>query len=326
MPPAAARAHSSRHRRSIDVQIYARGDGLWEVDAQLTDTRTRRCRWRAASARPASRSTTCCCASWSTANSTSSPPGREPRCMPYPGDCDAHGDPYARLVGLNLMRGFRHAVQRAARRRARLHPPHRAGPGAADRRRAGLRRRRGRHPRRRAEQPQRPSRSTAATRCAPTALSCASTTRAGTDRPPSTTPRRRFHHSHNRSQRASMKIHEYQGKELLRQFGIPVPRGYPAFSVREARRGRAEARRPGLGGEGADPRRRPRQGRRREARALARRGQEAGRRDPRHAAQDPPDRPRRPEGAPPADRRRRRHQEGVLRRRGDRPRHAEGRA
>ena len=33
---------------------------------------------------------------------------------------------------------------------------------------------------------------------------------------------------------APMKIHEYQGKELLRQFGVPVPRGYPAFSVREA--------------------------------------------------------------------------------------------
>jgi succinyl-CoA synthetase beta subunit len=31
-----------------------------------------------------------------------------------------------------------------------------------------------------------------------------------------------------------MKIHEYQGKEVLRQFGVPVPRGYPAFSVREA--------------------------------------------------------------------------------------------
>ena len=31
-----------------------------------------------------------------------------------------------------------------------------------------------------------------------------------------------------------MKIHEYQGKELLRQFGVPVPRGYPAFTVREA--------------------------------------------------------------------------------------------
>ncbi len=31
-----------------------------------------------------------------------------------------------------------------------------------------------------------------------------------------------------------MKIHEYQGKEILRQFGIPVPRGYAAFSVLEA--------------------------------------------------------------------------------------------
>jgi len=31
-----------------------------------------------------------------------------------------------------------------------------------------------------------------------------------------------------------MKIHEYQAKELLRAHGVPVPRGYPAFTVREA--------------------------------------------------------------------------------------------
>jgi len=31
-----------------------------------------------------------------------------------------------------------------------------------------------------------------------------------------------------------MKIHEYQGKELLNAFGVPVPRGVPAFSVDEA--------------------------------------------------------------------------------------------
>jgi succinyl-CoA synthetase beta subunit len=31
-----------------------------------------------------------------------------------------------------------------------------------------------------------------------------------------------------------MKIHEYQGKELLRKFGVPVPKGIPAFSVDEA--------------------------------------------------------------------------------------------
>ncbi len=31
-----------------------------------------------------------------------------------------------------------------------------------------------------------------------------------------------------------MKIHEYQAKELFRQYGITVPEGYPAFSVAEA--------------------------------------------------------------------------------------------
>jgi succinyl-CoA synthetase beta subunit len=31
-----------------------------------------------------------------------------------------------------------------------------------------------------------------------------------------------------------MKIHEYQGKELLARYGIPVPRGYAAFSIHEA--------------------------------------------------------------------------------------------
>ncbi len=31
-----------------------------------------------------------------------------------------------------------------------------------------------------------------------------------------------------------MKIHEYQGKEILRQFDVPVPRGHAAFTVQEA--------------------------------------------------------------------------------------------
>ena len=31
-----------------------------------------------------------------------------------------------------------------------------------------------------------------------------------------------------------MKIHEYQGKEIFRRFGVPVPRGIPAFSVDDA--------------------------------------------------------------------------------------------
>ena len=31
-----------------------------------------------------------------------------------------------------------------------------------------------------------------------------------------------------------MKIHEYQGKEIFRKYGVPTPRGFPAFSVDQA--------------------------------------------------------------------------------------------
>src|SRR3990170_2301675 len=31
-----------------------------------------------------------------------------------------------------------------------------------------------------------------------------------------------------------MKIHEYQGKEILRKYGVATPRGIPCFSVDEA--------------------------------------------------------------------------------------------
>src|SRR6266705_1675454 len=33
---------------------------------------------------------------------------------------------------------------------------------------------------------------------------------------------------------ASMKIHEYQAKEILRKYGVTTPRGVPCFSVDEA--------------------------------------------------------------------------------------------
>ena len=122
-----------------------------------------------------------------------------------------------------------------------------------------------------------------------------------------------------------MKIHEYQGKELLRQFGVPVPRGYPAFTVQEA----VEAAQK-LGGSVWVVKAQIHAGGRGKGGGvkLARSiddAEEAGRRDPRHAAEDAPDRPRRPEGAPPVHRGRRRHQEGILRVAGHRPRHAEGR-
>src|SRR5438094_855226 len=37
----------------------------------------------------------------------------------------------------------------------------------------------------------------------------------------------------NRNRKTSMKIHEYQAKEILRKYGVATPRGVPCFSVEE---------------------------------------------------------------------------------------------
>jgi succinyl-CoA synthetase beta subunit len=65
-----------------------------------------------------------------------------------------------------------------------------------------------------------------------------------------------------------MKIHEYQAKEILRKYNVPVPGGEMATTLEEAdtaAKALFAARATRRGGEGADPRGRPRQGRRREA-------------------------------------------------------------
>ena len=31
-----------------------------------------------------------------------------------------------------------------------------------------------------------------------------------------------------------MKVHEYQGKQIFQKYGIPTPKGIPAFSIEDA--------------------------------------------------------------------------------------------
>jgi hypothetical protein len=40
LPPAAPQ-RQLKHRRQLDVQVFSRGNGLWEVDATLVDSKTR---------------------------------------------------------------------------------------------------------------------------------------------------------------------------------------------------------------------------------------------------------------------------------------------
>ena len=80
-----------------------------------------------------------------------------------------------------------------------------------------------------------------------------------------------------RQQARPMNLHEYQAKEIFRSYGIPVPAGQVAASARGGRGGRAGARRQRVGRQGPGARRRPRQGRRRQARARPRGGARRGR-------------------------------------------------
>jgi hypothetical protein len=109
--PTSEATRQLKHRRQIDVQVYGRSDGLWEADARLTDVKTRDARL-SMGIRPAgepihdmllrvvvNRSLDIVAS------------GAESLAVPYPGHCDQHGDAYGRLVGLNLLQGFRHALR-----------------------------------------------------------------------------------------------------------------------------------------------------------------------------------------------------------------------
>ena len=110
--PAAAATRQLKHRRQLDVQVYARDDGLWEVDAVLVDTKTRDARL-AGELRPAGtpiHDMLLRLVVDTQLNVLAA--GAETRWMPYPGECDDHDNVYQHLVGLNLGQGFREGLRR----------------------------------------------------------------------------------------------------------------------------------------------------------------------------------------------------------------------
>ena len=107
-PPVARRI--LKHTRLLRVEAFAREDGLWDIDAQITDVKTRTVTL-ASGARPAGeplhdlklRLTIDREFNVIAAESASD-------SMPYPGFCDTIKPAYEQLVGLNLLQGFRQQV------------------------------------------------------------------------------------------------------------------------------------------------------------------------------------------------------------------------
>jgi hypothetical protein len=109
--PAAAPERQLKHRRRIDVQVHARGNGLWELDAELVDTKTRDARLAGGVRLAGEPIHDMLLRVVVDEKFNIVEAGSETRGMPYPGHCDDHDDAYGRLVGLNLLKGFRRGVQ-----------------------------------------------------------------------------------------------------------------------------------------------------------------------------------------------------------------------
>ena len=108
-PPTSRRA--LKHTRAIQVEAFARDDGLWDIDARISDIKTRDTTL-ASGVRPAGeplhdlllRLTIDTQLNIVAAEAVSD-------AVPYPGYCDNIGPAYNKLVGLNLLKGFRDGVR-----------------------------------------------------------------------------------------------------------------------------------------------------------------------------------------------------------------------
>jgi hypothetical protein len=127
-PPSSPRR--AIHRRTIEVDVFRRDDGLFDLEARLVDAKPHPIeliRGPVAANEPIHdlrlRSPSMRRSTWST---------RERPCdaMPVPGACDAIHPDYRRLVGLSLVRSFRRGQGRLAGTRGCTHLSELAGAAA----------------------------------------------------------------------------------------------------------------------------------------------------------------------------------------------------
>jgi len=110
LPPANS-GRKLKHTRDVHIEVYARDDGLWDIDARLTDTKT-----------------------YDIGLANGSIPAGRPvhdiwlrltvdlqstivdievffDFVPFKGFCDTIGPAYKKMIGLNLLSGFRQGMK-----------------------------------------------------------------------------------------------------------------------------------------------------------------------------------------------------------------------
>lgn len=108
--PTAAPGRRLQHRRQVDVQVFSRGSGLWEVDARVIDVRPEPVELASGLRAAGAPIHEMLLRLVVDQRFRIVEAGAETLAMPYEQACADHGDLYAGLVGMNLMKGFRRAV------------------------------------------------------------------------------------------------------------------------------------------------------------------------------------------------------------------------
>ncbi len=100
-----------RHTRTITVAAYVRADGQWDLDAHITDIKAQDA-YYTTGIRPAGRAIHDL---WLRitidSNFTITQAEAAADDMPFPGHCTEVHPAYKQMIGMSLMRGFRHNLQ-----------------------------------------------------------------------------------------------------------------------------------------------------------------------------------------------------------------------
>lgn len=104
-------ARKPLHKRAITVEVFEREDGLWDVDAQLIDTKAYNFPLFQGGEHPAGQPVHHMWLRITIDNTyTIVDAGVQYDAAPYP-VCSTIAESYKQLIGLNLLRGFRHDVR-----------------------------------------------------------------------------------------------------------------------------------------------------------------------------------------------------------------------